>query len=83
MNKEEIFEGLKEILHNVKPKIEIEKITVDSSLIGDLAIDSLAMLLLSLAAENKFQMQFDNKVQFTTVGQVVDCIFEAKSRAHL
>ncbi len=74
MNKEQIFEELKEILHTVKPKVELDKITPESNLLCDLTIDSLSMLLLSLAVENKFGIQFETNVQFKTVADVVDYI---------
>ena len=79
MTREEVFEGLKEIFTGVKPNLDLSKVTLDSQLVGELGIDSLSMLLLSLAAENKFQMQFANDTApFETVGQVCDYIIAAK-----
>ena len=47
-------------------------------LVSDLGIDSLSMLLLSLAAEHKFNMQFENTNHpFETVGEVCDYIATA------
>ena len=74
MTKETVFEGLKEILSGVKPKLDQTTIGVDSKLVNDLGIDSLSMLLLSLAAENKFNMQFASDTTFDTVGDVCDYI---------
>jgi len=78
MTKEEIFEGLKEVISTVKPKLDLSGVNMDSSLSTELGIDSLSMLLMSLAIENKFQFQFSSQTVFQTVGQVVDCIYEAK-----
>jgi Acyl carrier protein len=80
MTRENVFEGLKEILSGVKPKLDQSKISYESKLVNDLGIDSLSMLLLSLAAENKFNMQFDPQAPvFVTVGDVCDYILKAIS----
>ena len=79
MTREEVFEGLKEIFTGVKPSLDLNHVNLDSKLVSELGIDSLSMLLLSLAAENKFQMQFANDIPpFETVGQVCDYIVAAK-----
>ena len=81
MTREEVFEGLKEILSNVKPALDLSNVGFDSRLVNDLGIDSLSMLLLSLAAEHKFNMQFrTDAAPFETVGQVCDCIVAATNQ---
>jgi acyl carrier protein len=78
MTKEEVFEGLKEIFATIKPKLDLDKVTMDSKLVMDLGVDSLSMLLLSLAAEQKFGMQFQPMSKpFETVGEVCDYILSA------
>ena len=77
MTKETVFDGLKEILAGVKPKLDQDSIRFESKLINDLGIDSLSMLLLSLAAENKFHIQFTPETTFDTVGDVCDYIVKA------
>ena len=78
MTRETVFEGLKEIIANVKPKLDLSGVTFDSKLVSDLGIDSLSKLLLSLAAENKFQMEFATTTNpFETVGEVCDYIVAA------
>ena len=77
MTKTEILEGLKEIIGTVKPKLDVSKVTMDSSLTTDLGVDSLSMLLMSLAIENKFNFQFKTQEPFKTAGEVVDYIAEA------
>lgn len=81
MTKEEVFDGLKEILSNVRPKTDLSSVSYESRLINDLGIDSLSMLLISLAAENKFHMQFASGTPpFETVGDVCDYILNAISK---
>lgn len=79
MTKEEIFEELKGVLANVKPKLDLKLATMDASLVGDLGIDSLSMLLISLAVENRFNIQFKTQETFQTVGEVVQYIFDSQS----
>ena len=74
MTREEILDNLKEIVLTIKPKLDFSNITPDSSLVKDLGIDSLSMLLLSLAIENKFGFQFDPQAKFNTIGEVIDYI---------
>lgn len=58
----------------VKPKMDISSVKLEDKLVTDLMIDSLSMLLLSLGVENKWGIQVDSKVQFETVGNVVDYV---------
>ena len=75
MTRETVFEGLKDIISTVKPKLDLTGVNENSRLVTDLGVDSLSMLLLSLAAENKFHITFDpNTPPFQTVGDVVDYI---------
>lgn len=76
MTKEEILEGLKEVLALVKPKLDQSRITLDSDLVS-IGVDSLSILLMSLAIEQKFNFQFKDQVIFKTVGEVVDAIEQA------
>ncbi|MBO4755473.1 MAG: hypothetical protein J5519_01805 [Bacteroidales bacterium] len=78
MTREEVFEGLKEILAIIRPNTDISKANFDTELVRELGIDSLTMLLLSLAAEEKFKMKFpDGEAAPTTVGEVCDSVLKA------
>lgn len=75
MTENEIFAGLKEVLAVMKPKLDTSSATLESNLVRDLGIDSLSMLLMSLALEKKFDVVFDtNRAPFVTVGEVVSYI---------
>ena len=74
MEREAIFEEIKEILKLIKPSFDFSTINEDSQLVRDLGLDSLTILLLSLAIENKFGFKFDGNPKFTTVGEVIDFI---------
>ncbi len=74
MERETIFEGLKEVLVLIKPSMDMTSINEDSQLVRDVGLDSLTILLLSLAVENKFAFKFEGTPKFNTVGEVIDYI---------
>ena len=76
MTRQEVFYELKAIIANVKPSLDLNKVTMQSSLLEDLGVDSLSILLLSLAIENRFGFTFDGVPQFSKVGEVVDYVCE-------
>lgn len=74
MNRDTILEGLKEILTLIKPSMDLSSVTEASQLVRDVGLDSLTIMLLSLAVENKFQFKFEGTPKFNTVGEVIDYI---------
>ena len=79
MTREEVFEGLKEILTNIRPNTDLSKAGFETELVRELGVDSLTMLILSLAAEEKFGMHFPDGVPAPfTVGDVCDAVLAAQ-----
>ena len=74
MEREKIFEELKDILKVIKPSADFTKIDENSQLVRDTGLDSLTILLLSLAIENKFGFKFEGTPKFMTVREVLDYI---------
>ena len=74
MERKAIFEGLKEILTQIKPSKDLSTINENSQLVRDVGLDSLTILLLSLAVENKFGFKFEGTPKFETVGEVIDYV---------
>ena len=74
MQRETILEGLKEILKQIRPAMDVSSVNEDSQLVRDLGLDSLTILPLSLAIENKFGFRFEGNPKFTTVREVLDYI---------
>lgn len=72
MQREAIFEEVKDILKQIKPSSDLSAINDDSQLVRDVGLDSLTILLLSLAIENKFGFKFEGNPKFVTVGEVLD-----------
>ena len=74
MQREDVLDALKEILKQIKPTADFSNIADDSQLVRDVGLDSLTILLLSLAIENKFGFKFEGNLRFGTVGEVLDYI---------
>ena len=78
MTREEVFEGLKEVLSVIRPNTDLSQTGFQTELVRELGIDSLSMLVLSLAVEEKFQMRFpEGAAAPTTVGDVCDAVIAA------
>ena len=75
MSKEEILNGLKEIIAVIRPNTDLTNVGYDTELVRGLGIDSLTMMLLALAAEEKFAVRFpDGQPLPKTVGEVCDSV---------
>ena len=78
MTKQEVFDGLKEVIAVIRPNTDLSNVDYNTVLITGLGIDSLSMMLLSLAVEEKFKMRFpDGAPVPTTVGEVCDAVLAA------
>lgn len=77
MTRTDIFESLKDIVWQIRPSTDLTKIAEDSQLVRDLGLDSLTILLLSLAVENKYGFKFEGSPRFETVKEVIDYIEKA------
>ena len=70
------------MLQLIKPSLDLSTVNDDTQLVSDLGLDSLTILLLGLAIENKFGSQVNimkGGLEFQTVGDVIDFIMQAKS----
>ena len=78
MTRQDVFDGLKEVIAVIRPNTDLTNVDFATPLITGLGIDSLSMMLLSLAVEEKFKMRFpDNAPAPTTVGEVCDAVLAA------
>ena len=78
MTRQDIFDGLKEVIAVIRPHTDLSQVNFDTLLVRDLGIDSLSMMLLALASEEKFQMRFNPADPApTTVGEVCDAVLKA------
>ena len=74
MQRETIFSEVKEIMAQIKPSMDMSAINDDSQLVRDVGLDSLTILLLSLAIETKFGFKFEGTPKFNTVSEVLDYV---------
>ena len=81
LTREEIFNGLKEILLMIDPskKSIVDNLNEDSRLIEDIGLASVSMLYLVIAIEEKFNIEFGDLGvnDFKTVKQTIDYILKA------
>ena len=78
MTKQEVFDGLKEVLAVLRPHTDLTGVDFNTELGRGLGIDSLTMMLLSLAVEEKFKMRFpDGEPMPVTVGDVCENVLKA------
>lgn len=82
LTREEIFNGLKEVLLMIDPSKEevVNNITEDSRLVEDIGLASVSLLYLVIAVEEKFNIEFgDLGVEdFKTVRQTIDYILDVQ-----
>ena len=68
-----MLEKLKEILSKVNKEIDMSTVTESTTLVGELGLDSLAIMLFAMEIEAAFGFRFTEPVKFDTVGDV--CAF--------
>ncbi len=80
MERNEVMEGLREILKTIEGHDDkvIDAATDSSNLKSDLGLNSIGMLYIMITIEEKFDISFDDShiEDFKTVGDVVDYILE-------
>ena len=67
-----MYERLLKLIKENMPDADIAKATKDSKLMADLGMDSIGMMMLSMAIEDEFGVSFDEPVMFVTVQDVLD-----------
>lgn len=78
MTQEQVLDGLKEVLTVLRPNTDLSNVDNSTELVRELGIDSLTMMLLSLAVEEKFKMRFpDGGPMPVTVGDVCQNVLRA------
>ena len=65
-----VFEKLKKAIGETMPEIDINSVTMDSSLQNDLGLDSLLTMMISIVVEEEFGFEFEGDIQFETVGEL-------------
>ena len=67
-----MYDRLLKLIKKYLPEDKIAAATPDSRLLADLGMDSIGMLMLSMAMEEEFGVVFNAPVHFVTVQDVLD-----------
>ena len=67
-----MYDRLLQLIKKYLPEDQIAKAKPESRLLADLGMDSIGMLMLSMAMEDEFGVSFDEPVHFVTVQDVLD-----------
>lgn len=73
-----MLEKLKEMIKGVMPDVVTDGVTADTKLVEDLHFDSLGIMMLAMAIEDEFGVQFQEAISFVTVGDVIKYIEDNK-----
>lgn len=66
-----MYERLLKLIKENLPTKDITNASMDSHLVKDLGMDSIGMMMLSMAIEEEFGLIFDELVRFETVKDVI------------
>lgn len=69
-----VFEKLKEAIRQSVPEIDVDAVTLDSSLKNDLGLDSLGTMMIAVIVEEEFDFEFEGDIEFETVGDLCEYI---------
>lgn len=75
-----IEERLRKILSDTMPQTDTSKVDFNTKLREDLGLDSVRFLLLELNIEEAFGFEFEDSVQFDTVGDVYEYIVKKATK---
>ena len=67
-----MFERLLKLMEQNMPDTDFSNATPESRLLEDLGIDSIGLMMLSMAIEDEFGVRFNEPVPFQTVQDVLD-----------
>jgi len=67
-----MYDRLLQLIKKYLPEDKIAIATPESRLLADLGMDSIGMLMLSMALEEEFGVSFREPVHFVTVQDVLD-----------
>lgn len=67
-----MYDRLLPLIKKYLPEDKIAQATPESRLIADLGMDSIGMMMMSMALEEEFGVSFNAPVKFETVQDVMD-----------
>ena len=67
-----MYERLLKLIKENMPDADVDSATPSSRLFEDLGMDSIGLMMLSMAMEDEFGVRFDEPQPFSTVQDVLD-----------
>lgn len=67
-----MYDRLVKLIKENMPDVDISKATPEARLKEDLGMDSIGLMMLSMAIEDEFNVTFNDVVTFSTVQDVLD-----------
>lgn len=67
-----MLERLLKLIQENVPDAKVDHVSKDSKLFEDLGLDSIGLMMLSMAMEDEFGVKFTEAVPFETVQDVLD-----------
>ena len=67
-----MYERLLKLIKQNMPDVDVESAKPESRLMEDLGMDSIGLMMLSMAMEDEFGVRFDEPEPFETVQDVLD-----------
>ena len=67
-----MYERLLKLIKENMPDADVDNATPSSRLFEDLGMDSIGLMMLSMAMEDEFGVRFDEPQPFSTVQDVLD-----------
>ena len=69
-----LMDKLKYLIQDVMPEVDLTGVNENTKLSEDLHFDSLGLMMLAMAIEDEYRIEFDEAINFVTVGDVIKYI---------
>ena len=71
------FERVKNIIRQSMPDLDLSEVSMESSIAGDLGLDSLSTMMIAIMIEDEFNIRFKGEIGFETVAELCNYIDNA------
>jgi acyl carrier protein len=81
MTRDDIFEGVKDVIREISPDTDLESVTEETSIVDDLDVDSLDVVEIIMKIEDAFEVKVadEDAQEWKNIGDVIDYIIEKQA----
>lgn len=81
MIRDDIFEGVKDVIREISPDTDLESVTEETSIVDDLDVDSLDVVEIIMKIEDTFEVKVadEDAQEWKNIGDVIDYIIEKQA----